>query len=285
MLWLPLALITAFSLSTADALSKRALDDTEEMVIVWVREGYALPFLAIGLLITPIPKLDSTFYLIVASLIPLEIAALVLYVKAIRLSPLSLTIPFMALSPVFIMAIAFFTLGERPTPAGLSGVALITAGAYTLNARAAKTGLLGPLKAIARERGSLMMIAVALIYSVTSTLGKTAVIHSNPVFFGFFYPCVLTAVLTVFLIARGKLPLVLSRPKKFIPIGFFSALMIITHFAALNLTQVAYMISVKRTSLLFTVLYGRLLFGEENIRERLAGAVIMLAGVALIALF
>jgi len=285
MIWLPLALITAFSLSTADALSKRALDDTEDMVIAWVRMGYSLPFLALGMLFVPVPKLDQTFWLTVASLIPLEIAALVLYVKAIKLSPLSLTIPFLALSPVFIMVIAFFTLGERPTWAGLSGVALIMAGAYTLNARAAGTGLLGPLKAIAKERGSLMMIAVAMIYSATSTLGKVALIHSSPVFFGFFYPFLLTVVLTVLLLATGRLPLVFSKPKRFLQIGFFSALMIITHFAALSLTQVAYMISVKRTSLLFSVLYGRLLFGEENIRERLAGGAIMLAGVALIALF
>src|SRR4030065_2435745 len=113
--WLPLALITAFSLSTADALSKRALDGTEDIVIVGVREGYALPFLAIGLLFVPIPELDIAFYLTVASLIPLEIAALVLYVKAIKLSPLLFTLPFLALSPVFIMVIAFFTLGEGPS--------------------------------------------------------------------------------------------------------------------------------------------------------------------------
>ncbi len=284
MLWLPLALITAFSLSTADALSKKALDDTDELVIVWVREGYALPFLALGFLFVPIPSLDSTFWATVASLIPLEIIALMLYIKAIRLSPLSLTVPFMALSPVFIIFIAFLFLGEWPTPTGLLGIALIAVGAYTLNASASKEGLLGPLKAVARERGSVLMIIVAVIYSVTSTLGKVALSHSNPVFFGFFYPFVLTLALTLFIIARGRFTKVFSKPKKFLPIGFFSALMIITHFTALGLTQVALMISVKRTSLLFSVLYGHLFFKELNVRERLAGSAIMLAGVVIIAL-
>jgi drug/metabolite transporter (DMT)-like permease len=45
------------------------------------------------------------------------------------------------------------------------------------------------------------------------------------------------------------------------------------------------MISVKRTSLIFSVIYGRLLFGEERMKERLAGATLMAGGVALIALF
>lgn len=274
--------MTAFSLATADALSKRALKDNDELVIIWVREGYALPFLAFALLFVDIPALDQTFWLTVVSLIPLEVLALILYVRAIRLSPLSLSIPFMALSPVFIIFIAFVFLGEWPSRQGIFGILLIVIGAYMLNASASKLGALGPIKAIINEPGSILMIAVALIYSVTSTLGKVAIQHSSPLFFGFFYPFTLTVVLTVYVGARGKLPLVLSKPATFLPIGLCTAAMIATHFLALSLTQVAYMISVKRTNLIFSVIYGKLLFKEKNIRERLLGSLIMIAGVVLI---
>ena len=54
---------------------------------------------------------------------------------------------------------------------------------------------------------------------------------------------------------------------------------------ALNLAPVAYMIAVKRLSLLIGVLCGRFLFGEGRFRERLAGVALMLAGVLLIGLF
>lgn len=284
MLWVPLALLTALSLSTADALSKRALRNNEDLVIIWVREGYALPFLASALLFVPLPRLDAAFWITVLSLIPLEIAALILYVKAIRLSPLSLSVPFMALSPVFIIFIAFIFLGEWPSDHGILGIALIAIGAYMLNASASKEGFLGPLKAILKEPGSILMIAVAFIYSITSTLGKVAIQHSSPMFFGFFYPFALTVVLTAYVGMKGKLPLVVSRPATFLPIGLCTAVMIFSHFLALSLTQVAYMISVKRTSLIFSVIYGSLLFKEENIRERLFGSLIMLAGVILIIL-
>ncbi len=60
--------------------------------------------------------------------------------------------------------------------------------------------------------------------------------------------------------------------------------MIITHFVAISMTDVAYMISVKRTSLLFSVLYGHFLFGEEDITQRLLGSSIMVMGVILITL-
>ncbi len=283
--WLPFALLTALSLSTADTLSKIALRDTDDTVIAWVREGYALPFLALVFLFIPVPSLDPTFWKALAALLPLEITALILYMKAIRLSPLSLCIPFMALSPVFIIIIAFIFLGERPGIIGVAGIMMIAAGAYMLNASASRYGVLGPIKAIAKEPGAVLMTVVALIYSITSTLGKVAIEHSSPLFFGFFYPLVLTSGLTVYAGARGRLKGVAAFPLRFLLIGLFTATMVISHFMALSRTQVAYMISVKRTSLIFSVIYGKIVFNEERIRERLLGSVIMVAGVVLIVLF
>jgi uncharacterized membrane protein len=233
MSWLFLALLSAFSLSTADALSKRALrstdgggaGSTDDFVIVWVREGYALPFLVLALVFIPVPRLDGTFWLTLVVLLPLEIIALVLYVKAIRLSPLSLSIPFMAFSPVFIIFIAFFVLGEWPDRSGAAGILLIALGAYFLNASASRYGPLGPVKAIFKEPGSVLMIAVAFIYSITSTLGKVA-----PVFFGFLYPLVLTVPLTFLVIFKGQLKGVVSKPSAFLPIGLSTAVMIMSHF-------------------------------------------------------
>jgi uncharacterized membrane protein len=284
MAWLLFALLTAFSLATADTLSKRRLRDTNEYVIAWVREGYALPFLVLVLLFIPIPDLDRTFWFTVLILLPLEITAILLYVKAIRVSPLSLTIPFMALSPAFIILIAFLFLGELPDLSGLVGVFLIVVGAYVLNAKISRKGLFEPIRAIGRERGSVLMIIVAFIYSITSTLAKVAVQHSSPIFFSFFYPFILTIILSCIIGYRGLFRKVVSRPMSFLAIGFFTAIMVISHFVALSLTDVVYMISVKRTSLIFSVIYGWLIFYEENIKERLIGSVIMVAGVVLIVL-
>lgn len=283
--WVFYALITAFSLATADAISKKAMGRSNEYVIAWVREGYALPFLALVFFFIAIPSLDRTFWLSLLLMIPLEIVAIILYVKAIKLSPLSLTIPFLAVSPVFIILIAFILLGELPDRSGLLGILLIVSGAYLLNIRTTREDLLGPIRAIRRERGSLLMIIVALIYSVTATLGKVAVQHSSPIFFGFFYPFLLTLILSVILWRKGLLPEVLSRPKTFLAIGVFTAIMILTHFKAISMTDVAYMISVKRASLVFSVIYGKILFNEENIRERLTGSMLMIAGMVSITIF
>ena len=146
MTWVFYALITAFSLATADAISKKAMDRTDEYVIAWVREGYALPFLAVAFFFVGIPHLDSTFWLITLLALPLEITAVILYVKAIRLSPLSLTIPFLALSPVFIIVIAFLLLGEFPDRSGLLGIILITLGGLSLKYTGNQRGYTRPHK-------------------------------------------------------------------------------------------------------------------------------------------
>src|SRR3972149_4515081 len=251
MLWVIFALITALSLSTADALSKRAMAKSDEYVIAWVREGYALPFIALAFFFIPIPHLDKTFWLSVLILLPLEITALILYVKAIKISPLSLTIPYMALSPVFIIIIAFFLLGELPDASGFAGIFFI----------------------------------VAVIYSITATIGKIAVQHSSPIFFGFLYPLLLTITLSMVVGIKGTLHRVVSRPVTFLTIGIFTAIMILSHFLAISMADVAYVISIKRTSLIFSVIYGWLVFKELNIGERLLGSGLMLAGVVCITVF
>jgi uncharacterized membrane protein len=54
---------------------------------------------------------------------------------------------------------------------------------------------------------------------------------------------------------------------------------------AVSLTLVAYVISIKRTSVLMSVGFGHFIFKEKGIQERSLGAAIMILGVAIISLF
>ena len=60
--------------------------------------------------------------------------------------------------------------------------------------------------------------------------------------------------------------------------------MILCHMLAMSMVNVAYMISVKRTSLLFSILYGHVLFKEEKIAEKAVGGIMMFVGFLLIVL-
>ena len=281
--WFPLALAAAACTATVDALSKQALARSDAYTVAWVRLGYTVPFLAAVLPAVPRPPLDGLFFGSLLLLLPLEVAALLLYTRAIQESPLGVTVPFLALTPVFLMGTAFLILGERPDASGAAGILLIAGGAYLLNVHARRGGLLAPFGAVAREPGSRKMIAVAAIYSVTSVLGKVAILHSSPAFFGVVYFPMLAAASLPFLAAlRGGpgLRALLSQPRLFAAIGLVQTLMIFAHVHALALVEVPYMISVKRTSLVFSVVLGRIFFGEEHTPQRLAGAAAMAAAPA-----
>ena len=287
MLWFYLSLTAAITLATVDALSKHALEDSDEAVVAWARWGLASPFLLLLLPFIEIPKLDMTFRYATALGIPLDAFALFLYVRAIKISPLSLSIPFMSLTPVFLIITSFLMLGEFPDYSGTAGIMLIAAGAYLLNLNSSGRGILSPFRALAKEKGSILIIIVAFIYSISSNLGKIAILHSSPLFFAVIYTSLLSAVLFPVIIIKRRVSIqsISTRPILFLSIGFIFAIMVLAHFSALRLTEVAYMIAVKRTSLIFSVIYGWLVFKEKHIRERILGTIVMLTGVILITLF
>jgi drug/metabolite transporter (DMT)-like permease len=176
--WISLSLISAFSLATSDALTKRIITPANEYVIAWLRVVYALPALTLAAFLTAVPSLDRTFFAAFLAALPLEILAILLYYKALRVSPLSLSLPFLSFTPVFLILFSWAIMGQAVSAAGGAGIALIALGGYTLNLSSLRAGLLGPLKAMLRERGSLYMLAVALICSATSALGKCNLLNS-----------------------------------------------------------------------------------------------------------
>lgn len=289
MSWLTLALICAFSLASADAATKAWLQGFSAAELVVARLGVS------GLLMTPLlvgmpslAGLPAEFWWTLAILVPLEVLAMSLYMVAIRDHPLSLTLPYLAFTPVFVIATAWLILGERVSARGALGVLLVVAGAWMLNSDRARAGSLwgwlAPFRAAVEERGARLMLGVAAIYALTSTLGKAAMRHLPPEYYGAFYFAVLGLAVSLFFGLRrpALFRRLASRPGPVALVGALTAVMAFTHFLAIQQVQVAYMIAVKRTSLLFGILYGALWFGERDLRRRLPAGALMVAGVGLI---
>ncbi|MDX2458406.1 MAG: DMT family transporter [Gammaproteobacteria bacterium] len=286
--WINLTLLSAFFLATADTLSKRYLSHYRPGELVLVRFGVAGALLLPLLLWQPWPSLSPAFWGWMAVALPLELLAMWLYMQAIRTSPLSLTLPYLAFTPAFNTVTGYVVLGETVTWAGLSGIMLVVLGAWLLNMEAAQNGtglnFLAPFRAITQEPGSRLMLIVAAIYSLTSVTSKGALLHANPAFFGPFYFVVLGVASAVLFTPRDvsswRAPV--NHPWAHLGIGVFMAGMVVTHFYAIEHIEVAYMIAVKRTSLLFGILYGAWLFNETGIGKNLVAGVLMVLGVYLI---
>jgi drug/metabolite transporter (DMT)-like permease len=273
----------AFFTAASDAMAKQALQEHSPVVVAWAKLAYASIFLLPLLFFIPIPSLDGVFWFTIAMLLPMEIIAIILYMKALQMSPLSLTVPFLSLTPAFTIITSFLILGELPDLPGLVGICFIVAGAFALNIHLLKQGILQPLRSILSEKGSLYMIAVAFIYSITSVLGKAAIQHSSPAFMGVCYIPMILLALFPFAVRKGMHRAELkSGMYLFFLIGACQALTALCHFKSISMILVSYMISVKRLSLLFGVAFGGFFFHEEYIKQRLAGSLLMLAGVVLI---
>ena len=124
------------------------------------------------------------------------------------------------------------------------------------------------------------MLLAAGLYAVTSALGKLAVLYSAPTFFGLFYPTIFSG----FMLAGypwSSRPGIQLRRRPFwgFLVGCCMAASILCHFHGISLAPAAYLIAVKRTSLLFSVLYGGLWLKEGEFSNRLTGAGFMVLGV------
>jgi drug/metabolite transporter (DMT)-like permease len=282
--WFFPAVFSALCLATSDALIKRWFSAASIADMAALRLFYGAVWLIGPILFLPAPALPPAFWWTLAAALPFEFTALLLYMAALKSSPLSLSIPFLAFTPVFMLLNAFVILGEEPSAFGAGGVVLVAAGAYVLNLDARRHGFLGPIRAVASERGSVMMLIVSFCFSITATLGKRMILLSDPVYFGAMYFLLLPALFLPVQMALGRLDqaTLTAKPVKGLLVGLGSAGMILFHVWAISMAPAAYMIAVKRLSLVFSVVYGRLLFKEERFSQRFLGAAVMFSGVILI---
>ncbi len=292
MKWFYLSLTAAFFTSLSDVFNKIVLKEADEWIVIWLDLLVTVPFLILFSRYFKFVMPSPEVFVIILELLPMEITAFYLYMKAIKTSPLSLTIPFLAFTPVFTILTANLILQEKISAMGILGVVLVSAGAYLLNGEHMLKKPFAPILAVFRVPGSRYMLVVAVIYAFTSTLGKKAVLVSDPFSFGLVYIICQALVLTVINAVRfHKKPELVYELKnknimKFVlAAGCSMAIMVIAHFSAIQLAPVSYMISVKRLSLVISVIFGWLVFKEENILYRLAGASLMMTGVVLLYLY
>ena len=287
MLWFTLSLATAFLMATNGAYMKRYFSDVSPWEMGIIPFFYATPLCAITLYFVEVPPIGPDFFLTLSWVLPLTMVAIILHFRAIHMSPLSLTLPFLSFTPVFVLFTGDLLLGETLNTLGTIGILLVVAGGYVINLDSARLGLLGPIKAIFRERGSAIMLFVAALYGFCSVGGKVLIVNSSPMFAAMVLFTLYGPLLTIVLIATGKASLknITRKPLLGAGVGIIIFIEIVCHNIAISLVAAAYMITIKRMAGIFSVFYGWLLFKERGIKYRLLGTAVMTAGAAIIAIY
>ncbi len=286
--WFALTLISAVTLAAADALSKKYFQGHSGWELLLLRFGVPGLLLLPVAWLNPIPPVPAAFWGGMLLLVPLELIAMWCYMVAIRDCPLYLTLPYLAFTPVFNVLTGYVVLGETVSVTGFIGILLVVCGTYLLNLERFRLsswrGWLAPLRAVLHERGSRLMLLAAAIYSLTSVFSKQVMGYATPASFGPFYFVTLGMVVIFLTTLRAprSLKLLTRRPAPLLAVGGLMALMVVTHFLAIAQVEVAYMIAVKRSSLLFGIVFGALLFGERHVVRHFVAGALMVAGVVLI---
>lgn len=286
MSWLLLAFLTAFFEALKDVFSKKAMAGLNEYALSFGLRLFILPVVVAFLIYHGIPAVSSEFWIALALSQLTVIPSSILYMRAVRISDLSLSVPMIAFTPIFLLFTSPLMVGEFPDHMGVVGILVGVVGAYLMNLSDRKKGILAPLQALIAAPGPRLMLIVAFIWSIGSNIDKIGVQASSPVLW-----VVSVNIVSLFVmlpIAARKTPSLFLTLKEHISLltlaGFVCGVALICQMTAIKLTLVAYVISVKRTSAVFGVLFGWLIFKEQEIRQRLLGATFLVIGVIIISL-
>jgi drug/metabolite transporter (DMT)-like permease len=169
MTWFVLSLTAALSIAARD-VSIKTFDDLDPSEIAILELFWALPYFFLGYLLIEIPPLDQTFWITFVLSIPINILAYILYLYAIKTSPISLSIPFLAFTPAFMILTGFFILAETINLWGGLGIGLIVLGGYILHFRNDQKNFLAPFSSFLSEKGSWFMLIVAILFAFASVI-------------------------------------------------------------------------------------------------------------------
>jgi drug/metabolite transporter (DMT)-like permease len=283
---LPLLLVLACSLGWAgfDLLRKLLVAEIPPVALVFLltigsvplfaawaaAEGAGLP--APGYLA---PALGSVLLNLVANL---------LFMAGMRITPLSVTVPLLSLTPAFAALLAVPLLGERPAPADAAGILMVVAGAIWLNWQPGRKTL-GPGEG-RPVKGALMVASTSFFWALTVPLDKLAVERAAPSVHGMVLTAgVAAGVLGVLLLQRrlGEVARVRQIP------GVYALALVVSvgalglQLLALPLVYVGTIETLKRGIGNFMALVsGRIFFGEAVTVPKMLAVGLMAAGVGMI---
>ncbi|MCP1714783.1 drug/metabolite transporter (DMT)-like permease [Methanocalculus alkaliphilus] len=294
MIWFFFALGGALSQAAYATAVKILLRRTDPFLLAGCSFLAASGLLCIISLFFGIPSLGPELFPSIGVTVCINILATILLYHALGTSDISLCMPMLAFTPVFLIGTSFLILGEIPTIAGACGILFVASGAYFLTSGgsiARCDRLAAPFHRLTVDRGVLSMLLVAFLFSISVNYDKKVVENSDPVFGSAFVFLLLgSAFLLIALLSkrrgadlmyaslRAPLPL-------FIGVGVILAAEIVMINIAYTMSIVSYVITVKRLAIFFSVVAGITIFREGLSWGRITGALVMVTGAGMIALF
>lgn len=266
-----------------DALRKRLAAELEAIPLTaWLLIGQ-WPIFALWSYLSGQAQITAGWLAPGLSVSVIGVCAALLFIRAVQLSPLSLVIPMLSLTPVFAVFTSAMWLGEVPERDQLIGVGLVVSGAFTLGRASAQSGGRGW-----REPGVWMMAGVALCWACTLTLDKVALEYADAPMHALAQSLIMGLGLLAVLAVRQQLHKLSSLRNH---IGLYCAVVLVGSLAtglqlvAIQTVLVGVVEGIKRSlGLALALLNGWVFFGESLTRLKLFAVIWMGFGVLFLVL-
>ena len=273
--------------STHDVTRKSLVSRIRPVPLAFLLTAASAPLFALWTVVDGAPELGPGYAFPAILSVVLNVFANVMFFAALRISPLSVTIPLLSFTPVFTALLGILLLGEVPSPVQGVGILLVVAGAFGLNLRSDEG--ISPrilVHSWVRERGAALMLAVSLLWSLTVPLDKMATARASAPF----HATVLCAgvaagVLLVLVFQRRLAELANLRHVRGVFVLALITAILALGFQLLAIQQVwvGLMETLKRgIGNVSAVVVGRLMFGEPVSLAKLSAVGLMAVGVGLI---
>jgi drug/metabolite transporter (DMT)-like permease len=188
-------------------------------------------------------------------------------------------------APALVVVWTALFLGEIPSGAGLLGIAMIVCGLVIIGA----TSLLQDQAGKPQLRGIAIALSVALIISIYTLVDGYAVKHGPALSYGLSL-FALMPVLTTPLIVRHygwehMIKAFRDQPARLVLVGFLGVVAYLFALFAYSIAPVNYSEAIREVSVVMGAFAGWYFLGEKMGKIRILGAVVIFAGIVMIAIF
>ncbi|KAG2988939.1 hypothetical protein JG687_00014885 [Phytophthora cactorum] len=286
-----IAVINSVVNALCDPLRKYLTKFMDPFMVVAMRGLIQAPLFVVWAIVDTggrLPPLNHLFWTSVCISGSINIITSYLYNRAIQISTLSATVPFLSFTPAFLVVVAFLVLGEVPTVSGVLGISIATMGGFWLQGakddHASKDLLIDSSNA---SKGSMYMILVAFLWSISNAFDKIGVQNSTPLVYGATIQVIVAGgsyILQKMRVGGEEIYLPIGQemkiPWKFVILaGVTSVVAYYINLVATQHLEVSYVIAIKRSGCIWSVLMGRFLFRERNLRKKIPSILLMVLGV------
>ncbi len=281
-MWIAFAFLSAFFAGITSILAKCGIKKTDSNVATAIRTVVVLIFSWIMVFI--VGSQDTISQIGLKALVFLILSGLatgaswLCYFHALQKGDINKVVPIDKSSTILTIILALIFLGEGITPLKGAAVVMIGAGTFVM----IKKKKAGPEPE--EKKGSWLIYAVlsAFFAAVTSILGKIGIDGVESNLGTAIRTCVVLIMAWIVVFASGKRSEVLSVPKKELSYICLSGLATgaswLCYYKALKDGLASVVVPIDKLSILITVAFSYVVFGERLDKKSFAGLVLIVFG-------